>query len=189
MSIPDEARMHRPQLQPILEFWLGAGPDKWFAKSDAFDAEVTRRLLDVHEAAAAGALDHWENDRDGALALVILFDQAPRNMFRGTPRAFATDARALAVAQVAIARGFDAGRDPLVRRWFHMPLMHAEDLALQERCVALCRAGGDETGVEFALIHRDVIARFGRFPHRNAVLGRPTTNAERVFLDEGGFSA
>ena len=118
---------------------------------------------------------------------MILLDQFPRNLFRGSPRAFATDAQALAIAERAIARGFDKPFPLPERRFIYMPFMHAEDLAHQERCIALCAASDDPEGVKYAVIHRDIIRDFGRFPHRNAVLGRRTTAAEQAFLDEGGF--
>jgi uncharacterized protein (DUF924 family) len=172
----------------IVRFWREAGPDKWFAKDEAFDAEIRKRLLAAYEAAAAGQLPDWEATPDGVYALLLLLDQFPRNMFRGSPKAFATDALALSVAERAIARGFDAHYANPERRFFYLPLQHAEDLAHQERCVALSRASGDEDSTKWAIVHRDIIRDFGRFPHRNHVLGRETTPEERAFLAEGGFS-
>ncbi len=171
-----------------LAFWRAAGPAKWFVKDEAFDAEIRARYLAAHEAAAAGQLSAWEDTPDGAFALLLLLDQFPRNMFRNTPRAFATDAFARAVAERTIARGFDTQFAVPERRFFYLPLMHAEDLRAQERCVALCRACGDVEGLKYAEEHADIIRRFGRFPHRNAILGRATTAEERRFLDDGGFS-
>jgi uncharacterized protein (DUF924 family) len=172
----------------VLAFWRAAGPDKWFVKDEAFDAEIRARYLAAHEAAAAGQLSAWEDTPEGAFALLLLLDQFPRNMFRRTPRAFATDPQARAVADRAIARGFDAHFTPPERRVFYLPLMHAEDIAAQERCVALCRDCGDVEGLKYAEEHADIIRRFGRFPHRNAILGRATTAEERRFLDDGGFA-
>lgn len=180
--------MNLPTAADIVGFWSEAGPEKWFAKNEAFDAEITARFLAVHEAAAAGNLGAWEQTPEGAYALVILLDQFPRNMFRGSPRAFATDAQALAVAERAITRGFDAAYETPEKRFFYMPFMHSEELAEQERCIALCAAADDAYGLKYAVIHRDVIRDFGRFPHRNPVLGRDTTAPEKAFLDEGGFS-
>ena len=180
--------MTQPSAADIVAFWREAGPEKWFAKDEAFDAEITRRFLSVHEAAAAGELGAWEATPEGVYALLILLDQFPRNMFRESPRAFATDARALAIAEHAIARGFDQAYEAPEKRFFYMPFMHSEALADQERCIALCAAAEDPEGLKYAEIHHDIIRNFGRFPHRNPVLGRPTTAPEKAFLAEGGFS-
>jgi uncharacterized protein (DUF924 family) len=172
----------------VLAFWRAAGPDKWFEQDDAFDAAIRERFLDTYEAAAGGRLAAWEGDAEGALALVIVLDQFPRNMFRGDARSFAADPLAREVADRAIARGFDQLFLPPERRFFYLPFMHAENLADQERCVAFCRAAVDDEGVKFAELHADIIRRFGRFPHRNRVLGRVTTPDEQAFLDGGGFA-
>jgi uncharacterized protein (DUF924 family) len=172
----------------VLAFWRAAGPDKWFEKDDAFDAEIRERFLDSYAAAAAGRLAAWEENPEGALALVIVLDQFPRNMFRADARTYAADPLARAVAERAIARGFDQRYAPPERRFFYLPFMHSEDLADQERCLALCRAAGDEEGVKYGEIHADIIRRFGRFPHRNGNLGRATTVEEQAFLDAGGFA-
>lgn len=179
-----------PQHQPddIIRFWREAGPEKWFAKDEAFDAAIRSRFLADYEAAAAGALAAWEATPEGCYALLLLLDQFPRNLFRNSPQAYASDEAALAVADRAIARGFDQAFPLPERRFFYTPHMHAEDLAQQERCIALCAASGDAEGVTYAVIHRDIIRDFGRFPHRNAVLGRETTPEEQAFLDAGGFS-
>lgn len=180
--------MTLPSAAEIVAFWREAGPEKWFAKDDGFDTAIRERFLPAHEAAAAGKLADWERTAEGAYALILLLDQFPRNLFRGSPRAFATDAQALAVAERAIGRGFDQGYKPPEQRFFYMPFMHSEALAHQNRCVALCEAANDPEGVKYAEIHRDIIRNFGRFPHRNPVLGRETTAAEQAFLIEGGFS-
>jgi len=172
----------------IVAFWLDAGPKRWFEKEEAFDAEIRGRFLATHEAAAAGKLSAWADTPDGALALLILLDQFPRNMFRGSARSFATDPAALGVAKAAIARGFDQAMPMPQRQFFYLPLMHSEDLDDQERCVALYRALGDADLSKWADLHADIIRRFGRFPHRNAVLGRTTTPEEQAFLDAGGFA-
>lgn len=174
-------------IDEVLSFWRAAGPEKWFAKDDAFDADIRNRFFAAHEAAACGELAGWNNTPEGVYALLILLDQFPRNLFRGSPRAFATDAQALTIAERAIARGFDKAIDVPERRFIYMPFMHAEDLAHQERCIALCQASDDPEGVKFAVIHRDIIRDFGRFPHHNPILGRKTTPQEEEFLDEGGF--
>ncbi len=172
----------------VLAFWRALGPANWFKPHETVDADIRRRFLATYEAAAAGRLTNWEAAAESALALVIVLDQFPRNMFRGTPRAFAADPLARAIAERAIAQGFDRAFDVAERRFFYITLMHSEDMADQERCVALCRAAGDAEGVKHADIHADIIRRFGRFPHRNAVLGRATTQEEQDFLDAGGFS-
>jgi uncharacterized protein (DUF924 family) len=172
----------------VLAFWRAAGPDKWFEKNDAFDSDIRARFLATYEAAAAGRLAGWEDDADAALALVIVLDQFPRNMFRNDARTYAADPLARAVADRAIARAFDQRFPPIERRFFYLPFEHSENLADQERSVALCRAAGDEEGVKYAEIHADIIRRFGRFPHRNRVLGRATTPEEQAFLDGGGFA-
>jgi uncharacterized protein (DUF924 family) len=177
----------KQEIDDILAFWRTSGPDKWFVKDDAFDEEIRTRFLAEHEAAARGELATWEDTPEGVYALIILLDQFPRNLFRGSQRAFATDAQALAIAERAIAKGFDKAFRPPESRFIYMPFMHAEDLPHQERCVALCAACDDPEGVKFAVLHRDIIRDFGRFPHRNPVLGRQTTLEEQDFLDEGGF--
>lgn len=173
----------------VLDFWFSAGPEKWFTKSDAFDAEIRNEFGDAVKAAAAGDYDDWAGEPESALALVILLDQFTRNIYRDDRRAWASDARALDIAREAIARRFDTILPEVARRWFYMPFMHAEDLAAQEEGLEYFagRLNDPET-MKFAEIHADIIRRFGRFPHRNAVLGRETTPEEQSFLDEGGFA-
>jgi uncharacterized protein (DUF924 family) len=173
----------------VLRFWCDAGPDRWFTKTDAFDAAIREQFLATYEAAATGALSDWEGMADGALALVIVLDQFARNMFRNDARAFAADPMARAVADRAIARGHDREIAPRERQFFYLPFEHCETLANQRRCVALFRALGDADMIKWAELHADIIRRFGRFPHRNAILGRATTPAEQAFLDAGGFRA
>ena len=171
----------------IVSFWREAGPERWFNKNAAFDEEIRNRFLASHEAAADGRLREWEASAEGALALLILLDQFPRNMFRGEARAFATDALARAITAGALVRGFDAQVPSDMRGFFYLPFEHSEDMADQERCVALYKAAGDADGLKWAELHADIIRRFGRFPHRNAVLGRTSTTEEQAFLDGGGF--
>jgi uncharacterized protein (DUF924 family) len=178
---------HLATADDIVEFWHGAGPKKWFSKDEAFDETCRARFLATYEAAARGDLAEWELSPQGALALVILLDQLPRNMFRGTRRVYATDPAALLAAERAIERGFDKAVAPEMRRFFYLPFMHAEDLSAQERSVALNEALGEADSIHWARHHRDVIARFGRFPHRNALLGRPSTAEEEAFLSEDSF--
>ncbi len=172
----------------VLAFWRAAGPKKWFTKNDAFDAEIAVRFLPTYVAAADGQLGDWEASADGALALLLVLDQFPRNMFRNSARAFAADALARAVADRAIARGFDQDTKDGERSFFYLPFEHSEVLADQERCVALARATGNADTLKWAQLHADIIRRFDRFPHRNAALGRTTTAEEQAFLDDGGFS-
>jgi uncharacterized protein (DUF924 family) len=171
----------------VLEFWREAGPSRWFRKDDAFDADFRARFLAAHEAAARGDLDSWARSADGALALLILLDQFPRNAFRGSARMFESDAKARGVARAAIDAGFDNDFEPELRNFFYLPLMHSEDLADQDRAVELARGLGGEP-LRFALMHRGIIEKFGRFPHRNEMLGRTTTPEEQKFLADGGFA-
>jgi uncharacterized protein (DUF924 family) len=172
----------------ILAFWREAGSERWYKNDAAFDATLRERFLTVWEDAATGRLSSWEASDDGALALTIVLDQFPRNMFRGDPRAFASDALAREVAGRAIARGVDRRIGPPLLQFLYLPFMHSEHLADQIRCVELFRAIGDSDNLEYAEDHANIIRRFGRFPHRNRTLGRPTTAEEQAFLDAGGFS-
>lgn len=173
--------------EEVLAFWRKAGPDKWFKKDAAFDGDIRQRFLETYQAAVANQLTGWEASAAGALALTIVLDQLPRNMFRGSPRAFAADPLARAIADRALARGFDQLVPMDDRQFFYLPFEHSEALADQERCCALFRATGDAEDIKWAELHADIIRRFGRFPHRNAVLGRATTPEEQTFLDGDGF--
>jgi uncharacterized protein (DUF924 family) len=172
----------------ILEFWSTAGPGKWFKKDQAFDDDIRGRFLDTYVAAAAGRLANWERTAEGALALTIVLDQFPRNMFRGSARAFVADPQARAIVNRALTRGFDRQLAMPLRQFFYLPLEHSEQMADQERSMALFRATGDEEAIKWAKLHADIIRRFGRFPHRNAALGRINTAEEQAFLDAGGFA-
>lgn len=176
-------------LQPgdVVAFWRDAGPSRWFKKDDTFDRAFRDRFLAAHEAAARGDLDAWSRSAEGALALCILLDQFPRNAFRGSARMFATDAKARGIARDAVDAGFDSQVDDLLRQFFYLPLEHSEDLQDQDRSLELMTRLGAEAR-RWAVLHRDIIVHFGRFPHRNPVLGRVTTPEEQRFLDEGGFS-
>ena len=170
----------------VLAFWRDAGPSRWYRKDAAFDQAFRDRFLATHEAAARGELDAWLATPEGALALCILLDQFPRNAFRGSPRMFATDAKAREVARSALAKQFDRQVDGELRQFFIMPFMHSEERADQELCVRLAKDLPTDT-LRHAVEHRDIIEMFGRFPHRNAVLGREMSVEEQRFLDEGGF--
>ena len=171
----------------ILGFWLGAGPAKWFKKVVAFDEAIRLKFEPTHHRAARGEYDAWAATAEGALALLLLLDQFPRNLYRGSGHAFATDPKARALARAAIERGFDRQVEPALRNFFYLPFEHSEDLTDQDDCLALCAEAGVADDIKWAGLHRDIIARFGRFPHRNASLGRVTTAEEQAFLDAGGF--
>ncbi|MEM8663126.1 MAG: DUF924 family protein [Pseudomonadota bacterium] len=172
----------------LLDFWIGAGPKAWFMQDDAFDTRCAG-YRDLWEKARAGACDDWAQTAAGALALTILLDQIPRNVLRGSAEQFATDAKAVTVADAAVAAGFDRAFMMPLRFFFYLPYEHAEDNALQDRCLDLVRPLNDQEFYYWALVHADAIRRFGRFPHRNKMLGRETTPAEQAYLDSGGFGA
>ncbi|MBR1361453.1 DUF924 family protein [Bradyrhizobium ottawaense] len=172
----------------ILAFWREAGRERWYKRNDVFDAEVRRRFLALWQKAVAGEIASWEASDDGALALVIVLDQFPRNMFRGTPQAFASDALARDVARRAIDRGVDARVDPVLLEFLYLPFMHSEHLPDQLHCVALFQNTENAENLKYAREHADIIQRFGRFPHRNHLLGRDSTEEEQAFLDKGGFA-
>jgi uncharacterized protein (DUF924 family) len=171
----------------VIAFWKEAGPSKWFAKDDAFDAAFRDRFEAAHFRAARRELDPWAETPEGSLALLILLDQFPRNSFRGTAHAFATDPLARHFAILALDAGQDQMLENDLRRFFSLPLQHAEDRALQDRQLALFQAMERPADDRWAEHHHAVIARFGRFPHRNRALGRETTPEEQAFLDEDGF--
>jgi uncharacterized protein (DUF924 family) len=179
-GVPAEAR-------EVVGFWRAAGTRLWFAKDHAFDMRFRERFLAAHEAAARGELVGWARSAEGALALVILLDQFPRNAFRGSARMYATDGHARLVADAAIKAGHDRSVDHELAKFFYLPFAHSEDVADQERSVTLTRRLG-EPDLSHALRHRDIILRFGRFPHRNPILGRSMAPAERHYLENGGFN-
>ncbi|MGE0044205.1 MAG: DUF924 family protein [Hyphomonadaceae bacterium] len=170
-----------------VQFWRDAGPKQWFAKDEAFDAAIRTRFEAAHHAAARGEFAAWEESAEGAFALLLLLDQFPRNLFRGSAHAFATDPIARNVASRAIARRFDQSFSGDERIFFYLPFEHSEDARDQARAIALMSSIGNAEYVKFAQVHADIIARFGRFPHRNDALGRESTPEERDFLAHGGF--
>jgi uncharacterized protein (DUF924 family) len=176
----------------VIGFWRRAGPPKWFAKDHRFDEAIRLRFEPVHFAAARGEYDAWMAAAEGSLALLLLLDQFPRNLWRGSPHAFATDGMARRIARHAVLADFDQEVEPDLRPFFYLPFEHSEDPADQALSVSLCEALRDATGdtetLRYAVVHRDIIVRFGRFPHRNRALGRETTAEEQAFLDEGGFA-
>ena len=172
----------------ILTFWREAGRERWYKRDDAFDAELRGRFLELWRKAAGGGLSSWEATDDGALALVIVLDQFPRNVFRGEAGAYASDALAREVASRAIARGADSRIEAALLEFLYMPFMHSEDPADQRRSVELFGKSGNAENLGYARDHAGIVSRFGRFPHRNRILGRTTTPQEQAFLDNGGFS-
>jgi uncharacterized protein (DUF924 family) len=172
----------------VLAFWRNAGRDRWYTRDDAFDDEVRANYLELWQKAVAGELSSWEASDDGALALVIVLDQFPRNMFRGDALTYSGDHLAREAARRAIDRGVDARIDPALLGFLYMPFMHSEHLPDQFRCIELFRKAGNTDNLKYAEQHADIVRRFGRFPHRNRILGRATTPEEQAFLDTGGFS-
>ncbi len=170
----------------VVSFWRDAGPAMWFVKDPAFDAAFRDGFLDPHMRAARRELDGWADTAEGALALMILLDQFPRNAFRGTGHMYATDPLARTFARGIVDAGLDRQIEPALRLFLYLPFAHSEDLADQERSVALV-AGLEPPNPDHAKRHRDIVRRFGRFPHRNPMLGRVTTQEERSYLDGGGY--
>ena len=171
----------------VLRFWFEeTAPDQWFKKDDAFDQSVRAHFRQTHEHVASLSREDCSTDPDTALAAIIVLDQFSRNMFRGTTRAFASDPQALRIAETAIANGFDRQVSAGVRLFFYLPFEHAEDGEAQARSVALITALADPELVKWAEAHKAVIDRFGRFPHRNAILGRTSTLQELEFLQLPG---
>lgn len=175
-----------PRIAAVLAFWFSElTPDDWFKKSDATDALIAERFQALHTELAAGVPQDWLRTPHGAVAAIIVLDQFPRNIYRNTPHAFASDALALALSKTAIAAGQDAGLTTDERVFLYMPFQHSEDLADQQRALTLFQATNEKT-LTFAHKHHDVIAEFGRFPHRNAILGRTNTPEEEAYLAQPG---
>jgi uncharacterized protein (DUF924 family) len=179
--------------EEVLSFWLDEiGPAGWYDQSDALDADIRKRFEPVWESASEGALSLWMTYPSGALAYLILTDQFPRNMYRGTAKAYATDRAALALSKIAVERDWDLKIDGPARQFFYMPMMHSECISDQERCIRMFTTrmdGEDGSNLLHAQAHRDVIRRFGRFPFRNEALERRTLRTEHAFLAEGGYGA
>ena len=184
--------------EAVLDFWFGPADQRgqsrreWFRKTEAFDAQIRARFVPTLEAGAKGLLDDWQREPHSCLALIVVLDQFPRNLFRRSQRSFATDSRALTTARHAVASGFDTGLR-VVERWFvYLPFEHAEDLSAQHESLrlydALAADAASAETIDYAHRHCDVIARFGRFPHRNSILGRQSTLEEIEFLKQPGSS-
>ena len=193
--------MFTSPVQAVLNFWFGdpTSPESsytqrrklWFIKSEETDETIRQEFMPLYAQAATGELDSWDTEPRSCLALLLILDQFPRNLFRDTPRAFATDEKALAIAKRAVDRGFDKKLTLVQRLFMYLPLEHSENLEDQHRSVALVKTLKDEDAAledayDYALRHRDVIQRFGRFPHRNAILGRESTAEEQDFLQQPG---
>lgn len=172
----------------LVDFWLSAGPPRWFARSDEFD-DACGRYKDLWQKGRDGQLEDWAETATGSFALIILLDQIPRNIFRGSAEQFTTDPLALKVAEGAVAAGFAKAQALPAKNFYYLPYQHAEDIAVQEKALDLYRATRNQEAYYWALVHHDVIRRFGRFPHRNKMLGRETTPEEKAYLDSGGFGA
>ncbi|MGI9498945.1 MAG: DUF924 family protein [Geminicoccaceae bacterium] len=176
----------RQAISDLLDFWFAEETKaRWYDSTNAFDGLCRQRFGDLAAKAADGELCEWERTADGALAVCLLLDQMPRNLFRGTPQAFATDPAAVAVATRAIEQGFDQELDLERRKFLYLPFMHSEVLADQERSVILSESLNDDVTLHYAIDHADIVQRFGRFPHRNAILDRSNTPEEEIFLADG----
>jgi uncharacterized protein (DUF924 family) len=186
-TLTTRLKAHLSSPNAVAAFWAPLGHAVWFGKDPVFDQKFREAFKAEHGAAARGELMPWLATPEGALSLVLLLDQYPRNGFRGTPRMYDTDALARIIADAALALGHDKAFAPDLRGFFYLPFGHSEHLADQERAVALC-ADLPEPGPSHSRGHRDIIARFGRFPHRNAILGRAATPEEDAWLAAGGFT-
>ncbi|MDR7030406.1 DUF924 family protein [Rhizobium rosettiformans] len=175
----------------VIECWLRHGPEAWFSRNEALDAEIEADYADLHFKASRCELSDWEETPEGTLALLLLLDQFPRNLFRGSAHSYATDPLARTTAHRALAKGFDKRVEPVLRPFFYLPFEHSEEMEDQKFSVSLFEKHRDETGdaepLKWAIVHLELIERFGRFPHRNAALGRQTTAEEQAYLDDDGF--
>lgn len=184
----DESDMLPPQAREVLEFWYEElTPEQWWKRDEAVDAKITARFRALYDELSRNVPQAWLETPKGRLAAVIVLDQFPRNMFRGDPRSYATDSKALSLAKETIDAGGDAELEPYERSFLYMPFQHSEERDVQARSVELFRALGIEDQLDFAIKHKEVIDRFGRFPHRNEVLGRPSTPEEIDFLKKPGL--
>lgn len=184
----EAASTHAPsEGKLVVDFWRAAGPELWFAKNPDFDRRFRDQFPTLYEAAARGQLAHWMREPESALGVILLLDQYPRNSFRGTPRMYESDPLARQMTTMAVAAGFDQKVESQLRLFVYLPYAHSESLADQERSVELNRSLG-QPSLSHAEHHRDIIRRFGRFPHRNAILGRASRPEEERYLAEGGFA-
>jgi len=173
----------------VISFWFEEStPQQWFQKNDSFDAEITERFMLTYDMARKDLCAEWTRDVDGLLALCLVLDQFPRNMFRGQPKAFETDDKVLLMVKEGLYKGYDALLNPMKRRFMYMPFMHSESLKEQKRSISLFESmkNDDPLSYDYALKHYEVIEKFGRFPHRNKVLGRESTEEELQYLNIPG---
>ena len=181
--------MSDPTIDDVLKFWfVESTPEQWFKKDDDFDSQIRENFSGLYEKVAGGCFPDWRKEARGCLAEVIVLDQFSRNMFRNDPQAFAADGRARECLHHALARGFDSQLSDIERKFLYMPLMHSEAAADQRLSIELFGTVNDEDALKYAHLHKDIIDRFGRYPHRNAVLGRETTAEEREFLTQPNSS-
>jgi len=175
----------------VISFWCDAGPKAWFRRDAEFDQAIRSRFETAHLEASRAGFEAWRETREGALALLLLLDQCPRNLYRGSAHAFATDPMARDVAEQALVEGFDLASPPALQPFFYLPFEHHEDPVSQARSVELFSGYAERTGetdyLRFARFHAELIARFGRFPHRNRLLARVSTAEELDYLANGGF--
>jgi uncharacterized protein (DUF924 family) len=174
--------------ETVVSFWEEAGEDRWFTKNSGFDAALAMRFGEALKQARLSAFDSWATTPVGALGLVILLDQVSRNIHRGSPLAFAADGKALTLAKSSVAQGFHQKLPAPNSQWLIMPFVHSEDLECQDRAVAIFTTMGLAEMAYWARVHQDIIVRFGRFPHRNPILGRTSTPEEIAFMKSGGFA-
>ena len=172
----------------VMNFWAKAGSEKWWAKNDEFDAQIKQKFDTTHTYANTGRLDDWIETPDTTLAFVIVLDQFSRNMFRNDARAFAQDKQCVAIVRSAIANGFDRKLRSDIGMFIYLPLMHSENISDQEQCLIEMERLKLENEIYHAKLHLNIIKKFGRFPHRNSILGRKTTPEEQAFLEDGGFA-
>ncbi len=173
----------------VLDFWFDeSNPEQWYKKDPAFDETIRSRFEDTITAALSARLDSWADELDSCLALILVLDQFTRNIYRETPRAFIGDEMALALSLRCVDRGFLSHKNAAWRQFMLMPMTHSEDLGIQDRSIPLFEQHTNQLTHEYAVKHRDIVARFGRFPHRNAILGRPSSGEELAFLKEPGSS-
>lgn len=188
---PSEINLDHKELEAkkVIDFWQKAGPEKWFISDPDFDEDIKTLFGCAPEQALSGTYDKWGEQASECLAFILVLDQFPRNIFRGSPKAFAFDEAAKTAAQKIIDQGFDQNYQLPLKRFLYLPFMHSEKLEDQRYCIELCEKANDPDGVKFGQIHLDVIEKFARFPHRNEVLGRQSTPEELKFLKDGGFQA
>ena len=188
-SLEKASKVTTLKASEIIKFWQEAGPEKWFVSDPAFDTQIQALYAEAPEQALCGAYDKWLDEPEKSLALILILDQFPRNLYRKNAKAYLFDEAAKAKAGIAISKGCDQAFTLPLKRFFYLPYMHSENKEDQLYCIELCEKANDPDGVKYGQIHLDVIEKFNRFPHRNEALGRQSTPEELVFLEQGGFQA